>query len=312
MTRDCYSILGVAPAAEDVVIGAAYRALMRHYHPDTNADPEAQARAREITAAYALLRDPAKRAAYDAGRAAGEDLWASDEPPPVPVRAAAGRGPAIAASFVALTAVATLWAWPPNQEVRSASQPIVSVTTAAGHASPKTTHTRPDPPLALEPEHERLARLRSQIAPSPAPPLAGVDEIAVSEPAPTPPKPLRSPSAKPARLAAATPNAAVTQKAVTPAATPRTAKDASEKPKTATAAGDAARLATLDRLSTGFYGQSLVNADSAKKQLLISARGRFAAQRNACHSDSCVANTYLAHMREISTIMERRAPAAKK
>ena len=51
VNSDYYSILGVSPAAEDVVIRAAYRALMRHYHPDTNPDPEAQERAREITAA---------------------------------------------------------------------------------------------------------------------------------------------------------------------------------------------------------------------------------------------------------------------
>lgn len=62
LTSDYYSILGVTPAAEDVVIRAAYRALMRHYHPDTNPDPQAQDRVRAITAAFAVLRDPTRRA----------------------------------------------------------------------------------------------------------------------------------------------------------------------------------------------------------------------------------------------------------
>ena len=85
MTSDCYAILGVTPTAEDVVIGAAYRALMRHYHPDTNSDPKAQARAQEISAAYAILRDPAKRAEYDSNRGAGGILWpVEDQPEPPP------------------------------------------------------------------------------------------------------------------------------------------------------------------------------------------------------------------------------------
>jgi uncharacterized protein len=63
-------------------------------------------------------------------------------------------------------------------------------------------------------------------------------------------------------------------------------------------------------MSAGFFSQSMVHADAAKKELLLGARGRFAAQRSACHSDSCVAGTYLKHMREISAIMEgRTAPA---
>ena len=71
VTADHYRILGVAPGAEDAVIRAAYRALMRMYHPDTNSDPKAQSRVREITAAFAVLGDPERRAAYDAGQIFG-------------------------------------------------------------------------------------------------------------------------------------------------------------------------------------------------------------------------------------------------
>ena len=65
---DCYAVLGLSPTAEDVVIRAAYLALMRSYHPDRNGSAEAAARARAITEAYKTIGDPARRAEYDASR----------------------------------------------------------------------------------------------------------------------------------------------------------------------------------------------------------------------------------------------------
>ena len=65
MDKDYYSILGVTPASEEVVIRAAYRALMRRYHPDADASAEAAERAREINEAYSVLSDPGKRARYE-------------------------------------------------------------------------------------------------------------------------------------------------------------------------------------------------------------------------------------------------------
>lgn len=66
---DYYRTLGVAPQAEAAVIRAAYLALMRSYHPDgaTVAGDRnaAESRTKEITAAYAVLGDPKRRAAYD-------------------------------------------------------------------------------------------------------------------------------------------------------------------------------------------------------------------------------------------------------
>lgn len=67
MKKDYYSVLGVTPASEDVVIRAAYRALMRRYHPDADASPEAAERAREINEAYRVLSEPESRARYDDG-----------------------------------------------------------------------------------------------------------------------------------------------------------------------------------------------------------------------------------------------------
>ncbi len=64
--RNHYQILNVAPDAEAVVIEAAYRALMKKYHPDqaAAAGPGAPTAA-EINHAFATLRDPQRRADYD-------------------------------------------------------------------------------------------------------------------------------------------------------------------------------------------------------------------------------------------------------
>ncbi|MFH5878294.1 J domain-containing protein [Arthrobacter sp. NA-172] len=72
---DPYEILHLDPAATAGDLARAYRALMRTHHPDAT-PPEAtpaerQSRAQElpdIMDAYALLRDPAKRAAHDRQR----------------------------------------------------------------------------------------------------------------------------------------------------------------------------------------------------------------------------------------------------
>lgn len=68
--RDHYSILGVLPDAEDIVITAAYRALAQRYHPDKwRGDPtEAHSRMSDINAAYHVLCDAGRRAEYDRSR----------------------------------------------------------------------------------------------------------------------------------------------------------------------------------------------------------------------------------------------------
>jgi DnaJ-class molecular chaperone len=65
-----YEILQVDQRAEPEVIEAAYRRLMRKYHPDVldtdqREDPEIQRRIRQINEAYEILHDPISRAAYD-------------------------------------------------------------------------------------------------------------------------------------------------------------------------------------------------------------------------------------------------------
>jgi len=69
--RDLYEILGVSRDATAREIKAAYRRLARELHPDVNGDAADQERFKEITGAYEILSDPAKRQRYDAYGAEG-------------------------------------------------------------------------------------------------------------------------------------------------------------------------------------------------------------------------------------------------
>jgi formylglycine-generating enzyme required for sulfatase activity len=71
VTKTLYEVLEVAQTASPETIQAAYRSLMTKYHPDKVAGlgvefkKIADERTKEINSAYDILRDPARRAAYD-------------------------------------------------------------------------------------------------------------------------------------------------------------------------------------------------------------------------------------------------------
>jgi DnaJ-class molecular chaperone len=66
--QDPYRVLNVSRRAGPAAIKAAYRELAKRLHPDRNpGDPGAEQRFKQITQAYELLRDPAKRAQFDRG-----------------------------------------------------------------------------------------------------------------------------------------------------------------------------------------------------------------------------------------------------
>ncbi|HUL08779.1 MAG TPA: DnaJ C-terminal domain-containing protein [Candidatus Acidoferrum sp.] len=63
-----YEILGVQPSASADDIKKAYRALAKKLHPDLNpGNKRVEQQFKEVSAAYDLLSDPAKRARYDRG-----------------------------------------------------------------------------------------------------------------------------------------------------------------------------------------------------------------------------------------------------
>ncbi|WP_314260319.1 DnaJ C-terminal domain-containing protein [Cardiobacterium hominis] len=64
--KNHYDTLGVAQDASAADIKKAYHKLVRQYHPDISTDPDADKKTSEINQAYNTLKDPAKRAEYDA------------------------------------------------------------------------------------------------------------------------------------------------------------------------------------------------------------------------------------------------------
>ncbi|MCL4519421.1 MAG: molecular chaperone DnaJ [Thaumarchaeota archaeon] len=80
--RDYYEVLGVPKDASKEQIKTSYRKLAMQYHPDRNKAPGAEERFKEISEAYAVLSDDAKRAQYDRfghegiqGRYTPEDIF---------------------------------------------------------------------------------------------------------------------------------------------------------------------------------------------------------------------------------------------
>ena len=69
LEKDYYPVLGVSPTAADKEITRAYRKLAKQYHPDAN--PGSEDRFKEISAAYDVLGDAAKRKEYDEVRRLG-------------------------------------------------------------------------------------------------------------------------------------------------------------------------------------------------------------------------------------------------
>ena len=68
--KDLYKILGVPRTASQDEITAAYRRLVRKYHPDKHQDSAlhelAQEKLQELNAAYEVLSNPTLRTQYDA------------------------------------------------------------------------------------------------------------------------------------------------------------------------------------------------------------------------------------------------------
>ena len=72
LEKDFYAVLGVTKTASADEIKKAYRKLAREFHPDANAgDAKAEEKFKEISEAYDVLSDDAKRREYDEMRQYG-------------------------------------------------------------------------------------------------------------------------------------------------------------------------------------------------------------------------------------------------
>src|SRR5438270_8078030 len=63
--RDYYEVLGIERTAGEAEIKRAFRGLARALHPDVSAEPDAEARFREVVEAYEVLSKPEARELYD-------------------------------------------------------------------------------------------------------------------------------------------------------------------------------------------------------------------------------------------------------
>jgi DnaJ-class molecular chaperone len=98
--RDPYLVLGVSKSADTAEIKRAYRKLAKKFHPDQSKEPKAKEKFAEVSAAYEILGDEKKRAAFDRGEidAAGKPRFHGfegfgAEGPGFGRRSQAGAGP---------------------------------------------------------------------------------------------------------------------------------------------------------------------------------------------------------------------------
>ena len=122
MTKSLYAILNVAPDADPAVVEAAYKALMKKHHPDHRMDdPEGARRtAAEINEAFHILKDPVKRAEYDAAERVRRETIRRNAlaevsrpyqplPMPLPPRRRRSKWPAL--FMIAAASLAVLFIW---------------------------------------------------------------------------------------------------------------------------------------------------------------------------------------------------------
>ena len=145
---DHYATLGVMPRCEDVVIRAAYLALMHRYHPDKSSTPASTDRAQAIIAAFAVLGDPEKRIRYDWDRRRAAEELAR----PQPSRLAGMKRALIAVPIMLLLIVALVLVRPPGPGDSSLIPPA-----AARREAAAVPQSPPGLVLAKEPSASSLA-----------------------------------------------------------------------------------------------------------------------------------------------------------
>jgi curved DNA-binding protein CbpA len=139
---DYYAILHVDPRAPAEIIRASYRTLIQRLraHPDLGGDHDVAA---ALNVAYATLKDPKKRADYDALR--GMHKPDSEQPPPQPERAsAAPRGYSHSRDTVRVPDqhISTgVWMQLVNNQARVDVCPFCGVSAASGRTASESADT---------------------------------------------------------------------------------------------------------------------------------------------------------------------------
>lgn len=139
--RTLYQILGVAPDASAADIGLAYERRTAELHDAAPHDPSALALAHE---AYEVLRNPARRQAYDASLVtAQERAAAAEQPPDLMVEPETKRGPRLSwpllAAIAALAIIVIYYALRPDRIPNPQNEPPVA-------QAPLPAPTPPPPP----------------------------------------------------------------------------------------------------------------------------------------------------------------------
>jgi curved DNA-binding protein CbpA len=186
---DHYAALGILPTADSEVIAAAYRALVKKFHPDTGAQKGTASaeRFRAVQEAYELLSDPKRRRDYDEART-------QRLPPPEPEAAPAPSAepakprrarPVEAVQLPPAAAVPPDWRRPPARPRNIGFVALIAVlmlAVAAGaflltlpEAEPPSSSA---PTASVTPEAEPSAQVAQPEAPPPAD---------AAQPAPEPP-----------------------------------------------------------------------------------------------------------------------------
>ncbi len=80
---DYWEVLGLSPGADAASLKRAFRQQARRWHPDLNGnDPVAEERFKLVNEAYAVLSDPVRRRAWEAGEEAADGFPGSSRPDP--------------------------------------------------------------------------------------------------------------------------------------------------------------------------------------------------------------------------------------
>jgi hypothetical protein len=390
----------VSQTSEDVVIRAAYRALMRRYHPDADPSGDAAQRARAINAAYAVLSDPEQRTRYD-GSLAAQGLIKPDAPHRPSLIRRMVPGPAGIIGLAALVTVGALMAISPPIGVLPDDALPMAAESHAAHAALDEPGVAPpsqaaadlcgDPAVAglikaellsraaavsgVDREHLRQAGSLASLRLSSSwkhgmssgscgagvsldlPPgivvdggrtnlnanltynlsdgregvhlssLAGAGAL-VRSLATIGPAPSELPEVVPVQVvevkrpqspivvarAAKTPMGTVASVPATRTSPEKVAAAVPAKAATSDCLGSgwadraicgSSNLTALYRQHGLLYAQSMAKADQAKRAALMGSRQRFQQKRDACRSEICLTNAYIARLREISDIMAR-------